>query len=226
MSQHNPSKLFLAVGLMFLVGACQKDNKSADQARFYENGLAKPIVALVPMIDSSRSELSWNLSDEMTALVHYRLLQKNKMYLVDEEKIGSILKKVKESNNPFDTDLNWVKRSFLGNEFVVFMELLSHDETSLVKEGMNASDAPSELSMRVRVRVIDLREEQPKIVLQEIIQDVHLLPKQFNQTNASQVEWGKENYSISPIGMAHTQLSKEIASRLEDYILLSTSPRS
>jgi hypothetical protein len=75
--------------------------------------------------------------------------------------------------------------------------------------------------MSVRVRVIDMRGKQPKIVLQELIHDTHHIPRQFTRANFYQVAWGKESFNISPMGLAHAQLTKEIASRLEDYILLA-----
>lgn len=217
------SKLRNLLCLAFLLAGCEKDNPPNSQTLFYENGTAKPIVAIVPLIDSSHHPLSWNLSDEMTALVLYRLMQKDKFYLIDQEKVGSFVKRIKETNNPFDTDLSWIKRVFFDNEFVVFMELIEHEQSPIpTRELTAAEDLPAELSMRVRVRVIDVRGEEAKVVFQEIIKDSHVIPKQFTQSHFAQVEWGKENYPISPIGIAHAQISKEIAARLEDYILLTS----
>lgn len=74
----------------------------------------------------------------------------------------------------------------------------------------------------MRVRVFDLRGKEPKIVLQELIHDSHFIPRQFTQANFYQVPWGHESFSISPIGLAHAEFTKEISSRLEDYILMAT----
>ena len=217
-------KLAWSLSLALLAVGCQQNTKHSEQAMYTQTGKVKPIVALVPLIDNTKTKVSWNLSDELTSAVHYRLMQKDRLYLIDSAKVGSMVKKLKESNNPFDLDIAWVKKVFFENEFVIFMQLLTHEEFLIAsKESTNDKELPAELSMSVRVRVIDLRQDEPKIVLQEIIQDSHYLPKQFTSANFTQVEWGKDNYGISPLGVAHSQLAKQIASRLEDYILLSMS---
>jgi hypothetical protein len=216
-------KFIIASAALVLCAGCEKEQHTSNQARFYENGRAKPIVALVPVIDNSQSDISWNLSDEFTSSVHYRLMQKDRLYLVDVEKVRATTKKLKEFHNPFDIDLSWIKKAFFENEFVIFMELFSHEEVPVSsKEATSHKDAPLELMMKMRVRVIDLQGEEPKIALQEIISNSHYIPKQFNRDHFTQVEWGNENYNISPLGVAHAQMAKEIASHLEDYILLST----
>lgn len=214
-------KLGFLLSVVLLLAGCKED-QSKEQARFYENGHAKPVVAIVPLIDNSRHKLSWNVSDEITALVHYRLMQKDSLYLVDEEKVDLMLKRMKETHHPFDLDLTWMKKIFNDDEFVVFLELIDHEEKAIAaKEAIPEDQLPAELTLQVRIRVIDLRGEQPKITLQEIIKDSHTIPSQFRSSHFTQVEWEKENYSISPIGIAHAHIAKEIATRLEDYILLS-----
>jgi hypothetical protein len=204
----------------FLVAGCHHEQGMEEQARFYQSGQAKPIVAIVPMIDSTKSSLPWNLSEELTSAVHYRLMRKDRLYLVDREKMGILIKRSPSSQSPFGIDLDWIKKTFFENEFVVFMELLSHEELPI-----QAQDAPSskdaQLSFSMRLRIIDLRREEPSIVLQEIINSSHHLPTQFSSSHFLQMEWGKENYNTSPLGISHAELSKEIASRIEDYILLS-----
>lgn len=215
-------KVVWALSVALLIAGCKQDDQTSLQTRLYENGTPKPIVAIVPLIDNTRHGLSWNVSDEITALIHYRLMQKETLYLVDEEKVGTMLKRIKETHHLFDTDLAWIKKIFHQNEFVVFMELINHKEIPIPsKEVVSPEELPVELSIQVRLRVIDLRGEEAVVVLQEIVQDAHFIPKQFTKTHFTQVEWGKDNYAISPLGIAHANVSKEIATRLEDYILLS-----
>ncbi len=64
--------------------------------------------------------------------------------------------------------------------------------------------------MSVRVRVIDVREKTPKVVLQEIVEQSHHVPRQFTKANFNQVPWGDEAFDISPLGIAHDQLCKEL----------------
>ena len=88
-------------------------------------------------------------------------------------------------------------------------------------KNLSSADTSANLNMSLRVRMLDLRGPQPSIVLQEIVHDSHHIPKQFTRANFHQVEWGKGSFNISPLGLAHAQLTKEIASRIEDYALLA-----
>jgi hypothetical protein len=220
MSSGKYQKILMGVLLLLCTG-CEKESSCRCQAQLYER--SRPIVALLPVIDHSSSNLSWNLSEELTAAIHYRLIQKNAFYLLDKEKTRSLQKNLKEPLNPFGADILWMKQAFLGQEFVVFMELMTHEEVPLSVKNAAASsnEGPSEIQIKMRLRVIDLRHEQAEIVLQEILTNSHAIPKPFTRFESRQVPWGSENYNISPLGMAHAELTKEIATHLEDYILLS-----
>jgi hypothetical protein len=205
--------------LLLLFSGCEKQAAQQPQAHLYQR--QRPIVALLPVIDHSQSELSWNLSEEFTGLIHHRLMQKETIYLVDKERVRSLAKNIKQGT-PFDLDMSWLKKTFFDQEFVVFMELTAHEELSYRSpEGTSLKDGPSEILMKMRLRVFDLRGENPKIALQEILTNSHTLPKQFTQFHSDQIPWGSDHFSLSPLGMAHMQMAKEIAADLEEYILLS-----
>ena len=216
---------WLALGLIcastLLITSCKKGNDNY-AARFYKSGEAKPAVAVVPVIDNSQSSLTWDLSDELTTTIARRMGNDGKLYLVDRERVKNITKNLSESQNPFSAHMDWIKTSFEGNDFVVFMELIEHQEVFLnPKANSSNTDCSAELHMSVRVRVVDLRGEKPQITLQEMVFDNHLIPRPFTSVNFYQVPWGHESFVISPVGLAHAQLTKEIATRVEDYILLT-----
>ena len=77
--------------------------------------------------------------------------------------------------------------------------------------------------MGVRLRILDLRGSEPKIVLQEKIYDSYYIPKTLFPTDYNTVSWGTEEYKNSPLGIAHTRLIKEITTRVSEYILLAKS---
>jgi hypothetical protein len=85
----------------------------------------------------------------------------------------------------------------------------------------DVQESSAELIVSVRVLVVDVREKTPKVVLQEIVEQSNHVPKQFTKANFNQVPWGDEAFAVSPLGIAHDQLCKEIAARVEDYILIS-----
>jgi hypothetical protein len=216
------ASLSLCAGLSLVLASCSKgDSKDSSQSAAVQQ-VKKPIVAVVPLIDHSHSGLNWNLSLELTRSIRENLLKHENLYLMGEDKVTGVLKKMHESHDPFGVNISWTKRLFPHDEFVVFMELARHDEVPLyTSKESSPQDSPAELNIMVRLRVIDLRGSEPKIVLQELVQNREQIPRQFNKSNFYQVPWGNEMFDISPLGMAHAQLTKEISSRIEDYILMS-----
>jgi len=77
--------------------------------------------------------------------------------------------------------------------------------------------------MTMRIRIFDLRSSKPQIILQELIHQSHLIPKPSDLMRANPDRWKKMTFNVSPMGLAHSQLSKEVSKRIEDYILLSQS---
>jgi hypothetical protein len=215
-------RIATCLGLALLVGSCRNQTTSSQQSALNESRNAKPVVAVVPIIDNSKNDLSWNLSDELTAFISRRLYQKNKLSLVDQDKIRAVTSHLKESDNPFAVDLSWVKKAFAQNEFVVFMELIEHEEVAIPQEKKSILvDASAELNMSLRIRVVDLRGEKPQVVLQELLHDSHKIPRAFTKENFYQVSWHDDSFIISPMGMAHDQFTKQIAERIQDYILIA-----
>lgn len=176
----------------------------------------RPIVGVNPIIIAAHHNVAWDISSELTHTIRNRLAQPNQLYVLAKEETARVARKALSSHDPFGTDVSWLKKSYPQNEFVVFLELFDHEESAL----STAEKSPAELMMRVRVHVFDLRKNEPKIVLQEVVEQSHLIPFQFTLKGEGRVAWGDELFSISPLGLAHEKLCQEIASRIEDYILL------
>jgi len=211
----------LLIGASLILGGCGcggcRKNSNQSTAVLQVPAINHPIVAVVPVIDRSHSSLNWNLSNELSQAVRHRLTQKKQLYLVGEESFAAHAQKSIASNDPFGVETAWVKKAFPQNEFVVFMELLSHHEIANLNEA-EPQDTPAQLTMSMRVRVFDVRGTSPQIVLQEVIEQSHHVPRQFTQANLNQVPWGDEAFDVSPLGIAHDMLCKELAGRIEDYI--------
>jgi hypothetical protein len=213
--------LFSLLSLSVFLASCQK-GKNDSYSTLSEASQTKPTVAIAPVIDHSESGLGWDLSDEFTYCVSTRLIQKNKFRVVDPQKTKTQIKKTKVHTNPFGNDLSWVKTTFPGDDFVVFMELIEHREKTREGETVKKPElAHADLNLSLRLRIIDLRKEHPRIALQEIIQDSHFIPRQLTSYNQDQAPWNSEGFNISPVGIAHASLIKELAGRIEDYVVLS-----
>ena len=175
----------MAGGRVILAVSCDRSDKS-EQAFYQKYDKPAPDIALVPLIDRSASRLSWNLSDELTATVQHRLTQKGKLHVA---KIG---KKERELYNPFGAETGSIKENYPDHEFVAFAEIVEHVEVPNRSE-RHASPRTilAELRMTVRLRVFDMRSEEPKVVLQELIHKNHFVPRQFNQYNFAQEPSGE-----------------------------------
>jgi hypothetical protein len=215
---------FAIAGLALLVGGCHHNQSST--TAFIEKPIStRPIVAITSVIDHSRHELSWNISKELTRAIRQQLVQHNQLYLLSEDQIYALSRKAPQED-AFGTETLWIKKAYSQNEFVAFFELMDHRETPLptaegAQNNAENNESPAQLNISMRVRVFDLRGEQPKVVLQEIVEQSHHIPKQFTQNQLNQVPWGDETFEISPLGLAHEKLCQEISSRVEDYILLN-----
>lgn len=215
-----PRALFL---VLVLVTGCnlnlipQEDHKQQTQAAL------KPVVAIAPVIDSTEEDSIWSLSDEFTYCINYQLAQKNHLSLMNLDKTRATTQQLVLSQNPFGQDMSWLKKVFSHHGFVVFLELVEHNEMARQddKKTIDSKKCSAELLMTMRVRVFDLRKDEPKVILQELVHESHFIPRPFTRSNFQQEKWGHEMFTISPMGLAHSQFIKHVCNRLEDYILLA-----
>ena len=206
---------------ILLFTGCQRSLNS-EQSRFYEDGQLKPAVMLIPVIDSSGQELSWSLSEELTQAIAYKLTGRGQLFIVDQNKAKFVFSQLNSLHNPFSSHIDWVKNVCTGQDFAIFIELIEHEEVPLIAQPEdNPSLCAAQLNISLRLRIIDLRSETPQVILQEILHDRHHIPRPFTKSHFPQIPWGRESFSISPVGLAHAQLVKEVSLRIEEYILLN-----
>ncbi len=198
--------------LCFSLTGCHKQEDSS-QAHLEQK---KARIAVAPVIDLSKHRLSWNVASEITTNIYESLAQKNCYQLVAPSK----LKKLSKNQDPFSSDLSWVKQLFPEQEFVCFTTLLEHSEKpSYAEEEVSISDSPTDLKISLQVRIIDLREETPKIVLDKTFEKIQHIPRQFSCFNFTQVAWGQPMYTFSPIGVVHAELTDDIIHQIEEAVL-------
>ncbi len=206
----------LAAALVcLLVLSCTKSQDKAAITKYHDNGIVKPAVAIAPIIDTSSFEITWSLPEELEQLLIDRFATKGDIFL--SQPSPSFL--LAGTENPFGNDLSWIKKSFASNEFVLFLELVEHDIVPL----KIANDPCANLFIGVRIRIIDLRGKEPKLVLQELIREKYYISKAALPFDYRKTPWGTEEYTLSPIAMAHVAIIKTIADRATDYVLLAKS---
>ncbi|MBF8262603.1 MAG: hypothetical protein HW387_268 [Parachlamydiales bacterium] len=211
-------RFLIAFAFSLALTACS--HKGSDLTRFHEDGRAKPIVTVASVIDATSFDLPWSLSEELTTMFVSRLSQGGSIFVSRNDNIAY-------TENPFSPDLSWMKREFPTNEFVVFLELAEHENVAIAKGNKKVQEVPFEtsidLKMGVRIRVVDLRGTTPQIVLQELVRDSYYIPKTLLPTDYTVAVWGTDEYSKSPLGIAHTQIVEELATRIGEYIHLAKS---
>ena len=211
---------FLAVA--GILAGCHSD---AQDSVVIESEKQIPKVAILPLIDNSEQVLDWSLSDEFTYTLCSKLRQQGALQIASLPHIKSYVRKMKSTYNPFSEDLSWTKNVFTDEEFVVFLEMVEHREephTSSLSLQTTPETLNADLHICLRLRILDLRHETPTITLQELFQDSHFIPRQFTQYNFHQAAWNTDEFALSPVGIAHAQLLRQLKERIEDYILLAS----
>ncbi len=170
-----------------------------------------PIVAITPVIDSSGAPFPWDLSQEFTQELFNRLAR--------DEKLQLTIRANPPEGRPFGDDLAWMKNHFPGIHFAIFVEISQHEETQDPKTSFVAFE---NLDLTARIRVVDLRKESPKIVLQEVVEVSETLSKEYASSNIMNVSNDYASFSMTPIGLSHQKVVKELAKRAEEYILIAS----
>ncbi len=101
------------------------------------------------------------------------------------------------------------------HQFLVEMQLIECDEIET---------APPELAMSMHLKILELKGDKPKVILQEILGVNTLLEKPLCPHSAMSQK--SEEFRISPMGLAQAKLTRVIADRIEDYILYHEKPDS
>lgn len=216
----------LSFALLLLAASCQSRGAKLQSFRYHQNARQKPIAALIPLIKRVDNEkVGWDISQEVTAEVQRRIINRAQLFL-NPVQIPAGLKSKLNTNDLITLtkeDLSIFREQ---NEYVVFMELLEHHEISgLESDPLTAKsddDALGKtLAIKVRVRVFDIRTEEPKVLLQEILHSNHFIPKVERDIDYTKVVWGGDSYPASVYGRAHAKLEKDLARHIEKYISIS-----
>jgi hypothetical protein len=213
--------LILSLGMAALLcGGCTRNYR--DTTLYQLSGRQKPIVAVLPVIDNtSENNLRWDLSRELTDEIRKRVYDSKKIYLLRD---GGNLEIAKQLSTPNPQAISTTAIANLGAaEFAVVAEIIEQDEEPY---GINRAslDHPvraevgSVLSLALRVRVIDVRHEEPKVVLQEVLDHDYVIARAYMNCDYAKMPWGTEAYTRTPMGMAHSRLIRELVSRVEAYI--------
>jgi len=219
------SILALAACAGLLTGCSYNSSESENITRFHDDGRAKPLVAILPVLDHSGEDFPWNLSEELSYAVYNRVARRGNFWIDSFVQNVKAARQIPKKVDFFGKDIAWAKNRFPDHEFVVVLELIEHDiHMKSSKNTILDKLTPScELDMALRVRVLDVRGDSPSVILQEVITQTNMIPKQNGLAEKGSDRWKQRTYSVSPLGFSHLQLSKEIVRRVEEYVMLAKS---
>ena len=208
--------------LPFILSGCLS---STHYTPFLNKETTRPVVAFVPVFDTSHSKLPWSLAQEFTTSMRERFLKSGALHLLPEKEVSRLCEDLTDKNNPFHPKADWVKETFQGCEFVIFAEMLEHDihPKSVSDTLLDRFVSSAELSLSMRLRVFDLRTLKSSVILQEIIHQDHTIPLPFDLSKEKGDYFSTITFKLSPLGFAHGDLTREVTARIEDYILLTQS---
>lgn len=212
-------KTILLSILMTMIAVACSGPRYVDYFPYHDDGKPKPKVALMPIIDRSNSGLPWNVSEELSQGLYYELMNSGELYVMSQQECGPGWEK-RESCDFFGNDLSFAQQ-FGNADFVVAMELIDHSTmscTSRVSTGPECHPYNSVLCLRVRVRVIDLRCDTPRVALYEIVKGSVTVAPPNDQINYEVNCWGSKSYSVTPCATAHQRLICSLATKLEEVI--------
>lgn len=218
------SRIIVFCALLMTITGCQLSVPNIN-FRYYDDGREKPIVTLIPMFNRMDLPFAWDIAAELTNQLRSDIQKKGSLFLSPQEMSDSITSSLTDEEQPFSKDYSWVKNFFQKEQFLVFLELVEHEISPQSTRIPFSQEVKSTylLKMLVRARIIDLRSPKPSVILQEFIRYSHKIPTNSLQIDYEKNCFGTPNYSGTPIAMGHRGLCKEIAKRLEDYILLAKS---
>lgn len=199
-------KYALIISLIAL-SSCQK--RGMDSASlFSREGHLKDKIACVNMIDSSHCSLKWDVAQELTSYLEKNLSRKDTLYVVGVKNEIAL----SSAKNPFASDTSWLKDHFCHMKYVVFTELLKHEQQH------QESQLGDQLALSLRVRVFKNTPEGFIPILQEIVQESYMLPSLLTKTSLFQPTYQSQGYELSPIGSSHQKFIELVAARIRDYL--------
>lgn len=201
-------RIMISVFLVLIVGGCGP--RYIDYFPCHDDGTPKPKVALMPIINST-PELAWDLTEEIHEGIYYELMNSGEIYLVSPKEMG--MGWTKRNVTDFLSNDHSYAKDFDHTDFIVSMEV--------IERSIHAYDPcmPSHLTMtmRIRIKILDIRFCEPKIVLYEI----HKASYSGIQKNAdyeNEICWNDERYERIFCGRAHQRIIYLLTKRIEEVI--------
>lgn len=218
---------FLPLLTLLALASCAP--RCNDTTLYQSNGRQKPIVAVLPVIDSRVDQyknqeargITWNISQELTDQIRNKIADSSQIYLLKYQGNEEIAKQLNTLDNR--QLANTFSKGINGAEFVVVTELVNEEERKYTVDRFDPrhtskGEIAEILCSDFRLRVYDMRGAKPKVVLQEMFHGSHFIPRPEAGFDYSKSKYGSSSFLRTPMGQAHNKLTREVVTRVEAYI--------
>ncbi|MBA3957909.1 MAG: hypothetical protein H0X51_05920 [Parachlamydiaceae bacterium] len=205
--------------LLLLVALCGCGPRYVDFFPCHDDGTYKPHVAFMSVLDSSCLELPWKCAPEITSDIRYELMNNGQLFLYEADEVDTALKSIDKAQL-FDSDAK-IAKACRNTDFFVVMEIIEQElqpYESVISSPYAMPNYPNQsvLTVKVRIKVLDVRAGSPRIILQEIVTKTYMVPRVCTEQT---IRWADENaHWVNCIRKAHRQTAMSISRRLEDVI--------
>lgn len=213
------NRILFTLMIALMTTGCSSAPRYVDYFPYHDDGRSKPCVALLPMFDCTDPCLPWNVAQELTCDMRFRCMDHGELYLLNPNKVDALVGNLKGVDF-FDRDLSFAKQ-FCDCEFLVVMELIEHRQvvyemgTAVPVYPTRNGKCNSVLSMKVRLKIVDLRCDEPTVLWQEIVHSNHMIPRDLDCYDYEKNCLGTKSYARSPYGLAHQRLADNLVQRIE-----------
>jgi hypothetical protein len=194
-------------------------NNLRDTTLYHSTGRQKAIVAVLPVISHvDPKSVDWDLSREFTDEIRKRVYESTKIYLLRDASSPEISEAF-TAIDPTTLPSSLVAR-LQPAQFAIVAELLDQQQTPYGQTAFRAKaeESGALLETKMRVRVIDLRFGEPKVIFQDLLEQQYDISRAYLNCNWEKMGWGTEAFQRTPMGLVHSRLVRELVARVESYI--------
>lgn len=176
----------------------------------YNGNEPRPIVAFLPVGDNTQNGgLPWDVSKELTE----RCSHPNKrvqIEIIPQKEVAAVVASLKGKNLQRQEPAFF--RQFKGTDFVALVEILNHT---------NQGHKANIVSIQARLKVIDLRDGNAKLILNKLIEANQMIAFTQPPVDYTRTGWGTNEYAYTPVALAHEKLCDDIITRVQAAVNLA-----
>lgn len=185
--------------LLAIFGFTSCGPRYVDFFPYYDNGVAKPQVVLIP--PQVPADCPKGFADNLIAEMRYQFMDHGDIYLYSDAEIQGGLVKLHD-RDLYGSDVTW-SQAFCPADYIVLIETLEHRPYRYPK-----GCTLSYVLIKLRVKIIDIRYDCPRVISNELIETCQRICPNPDETI----------YDLSVSCGAHQHLARKVVDRIESVV--------